>query len=99
MAISDAPSASEPKTRTKPCNLTKLLFISLPPFELSDKYGRLCSRRRGLRNLSWLATACIRFLRGGGFHVDVARQLSQLHVCLLFFLKRLSQERLCLVFL
>src|ERR1039457_417557 len=57
----------------------------------------LRSARLGLRGFSRLA-ACIRFLGAGGLDVDATRQLSQLLVCLLLFLKSLPQERHGLVF-
>ncbi len=36
MAISDAPRASEPKASINRCDLIRLPFISIPPFELFD---------------------------------------------------------------
>src|ERR1017187_8169883 len=97
MAISDAPRASEPKASINRCDLIRLPFISIPPFELFDERDELCSARLGLRGFSRLA-ACIRFLGAGGLDVDLARQLSQLLVCLLLFLESLPQEQHGLVF-
>jgi hypothetical protein len=37
MAINDALRASEPKARSNRCDLIKLPFISIPPFELLAK--------------------------------------------------------------
>jgi hypothetical protein len=37
MAISDAPRASEPKAKSNRCDLIKLPFISIRPFELLDE--------------------------------------------------------------